>query len=98
VPVGHPLRAILGTPMFVGTGRNDLAIWRVSVFRWRPSELDHHLDGFAVIHRTIPIGDTVDVLSFPRLSRSVSVQPKQWELDKGDDESVAIAVNGVDPG
>src|SRR5437762_14330008 len=27
----------------------------MSSFHWRPSELDHHLDGFAVIHRTVPI-------------------------------------------
>ena len=26
-------------------------------------ELDHHLDGFTVIHRTIAIGDAVDIRS-----------------------------------
>src|ERR1700704_4593513 len=33
----------------------------MSGFHWRPSELDHHLDGFAVIHRAVAIGNTVDV-------------------------------------
>jgi hypothetical protein len=43
------------------TLRNDETSAMVSVLRLRCSKLDYHLDGFAVIHRTIAIGDAVDI-------------------------------------
>src|SRR4029450_7764441 len=41
--------------------RKDETTAMVSVLRLRSSELDHYLDGFTVVHRTVAVGDTVDV-------------------------------------
>src|SRR6476660_7975052 len=43
------------------TLRNDETSAMVSVLRLRSSELDHDLDGFTIVHRTVAVGYAVDI-------------------------------------